>query len=694
MAGKKERRQSVFRQLSLMGAGLMLVLFLAFLISNRQMQSVWREKTWNANQKLMAQVEDKMEEYYQLMSQVAAMTAYSPTIYTYFFQDPVGRVISMEDVNMVFSNTILLEENIAGIYLYDKRMSLVASMGKGTQEVERMGLVKDMKSELEYSSLFYFSDSNTPYYAIYFPIFNLNSNLYGQQLGMCILIMKPDKFLGILEGAQATDHTQVYLLDKNNRVLASKGAPETGWLEPGKMEDSPEYQVAAGSLPMGGWKIVSRLPTAELYGGRDGLARFHTGAYLLALSLMFCMIAFCYWRLAVPIREMDSFVKRVSYEPEARILARRQDEIGRVEESLNQMLDRIEEKNQEIQDARERAYQMESAEKQLQILAYRNQINPHFLYNTLDCIRAMALYHDEDEIAEITLALAKVFRFAVREGNIVRVEEELNYIKEYANIIEHRFRGRIQVVTEAEESVRQKPMVKLLLQPLIENAVFHGLEKKIEGGRVKASIKREGEGFLRFVIEDNGCGIGEQELEELQQRIKEWKKRAAGGQAAKKQAGESQEASPMSPESGTGGRPSRETATVSRESGTGGRTNWETATVSRESGTGGGTSWETATVSRESGTGGGTNWETATVSQGSGTGGGTNWETATVSRESGTGRREGQAGKSQSGIGLANICQRLGLFYGEQAFFQVESKEGAGTRVTMIIPENIEEGIT
>ena len=74
-------------------------------------------------------------------------------------------------------------------------------------------------------------------------------------------------------------------------------------------------------------------------------------------------------------------------------------------------------------------------------------------------------------------------------------------------------------------------MVKLLLQPLIENAVFHGLEKKIEGGRVKASIKREGEGFLRFVIEDNGCGIGEQELEELQQRIKKWKK----GQLADRQ---------------------------------------------------------------------------------------------------------------------------------------------------------------
>ncbi len=605
MRRKRRKRQSVFRQLSLMGIGLMLVLFLVFVASNGQMRAIQQENTLNTSRQLMVQVENKMEEYCQLMTQIATVTAYSPTIYAYFFQDSVERVISMEDVNTVFSNTILLEQNIAGIYIYDKKMDLIASMGKGTQELERIGVVGGMKSEMAYGSLFSFSDSNTPYYAIYFPVFDLNSKIYGQQIGMCVLIMKPDKFQGILEGAQATENTQIYLLDKNGRVMASQGDSDAERLDAGEMEDPKAYQAASISLPMGGWQLVARIPIEELYAPEDGLAGFHTGAYLLALCLMFCMVAFCYWRLAIPIREMDSFVKRVSVEPEARAPIRWEDEIGRVEQSLNQMLDSIEEKNREIQDARERVYQMESAKKQLQILAYRNQINPHFLYNTLDCIRAMALYHEEDEIAEITLALAKVFRFAVREGNVVKVEEELNYIKEYAHIIEHRFRGRIQVAIEAGEAVRQKPVIKLLLQPLIENAVFHGLEQKIEGGRVKASVRMEGAGYMRFVVEDNGCGIEEGKLRELQDRIRgalEWNKGA----------------------------------------------------------------------------------ETAVSDSAIGEA-----ERAAGKEEKGRGAQED---KRQGGIGMANICHRLKLFYGKEASLWVESREGEGTRITMIIPDKMEEG--
>lgn len=605
VAARKLKKKSIFRQLSFMGAALMLVLFLAFVISNRQMRMIWKENTLNTNRRLLAQVEDKMEEYHQLMTQIASMTSYSPTIYAYFFQDPVERVISLEDVNTVFSNTILLEQNIAGIYMFGKEMDLIASMGKGTQEAEQMGMIRTMRSEMEYSSLFYFSDSNSPYYAIYFPVFNLNSRLYGQQMGMCVLIMKPDKFLGILEGAQATENTQIYLLDKNNQVLASKGGQGEDYLDPAWMEESLEYSVTKSSLPMGGWQIVSRIPATELYGRNDWMTGFHTGAYLLALSLMFCMVAFCYWRLAAPMWEMDRFVRHVSSEPKDRIQVRRQDEIGRVETSLNQMLDSIEEKNREIQDARERAYQVEAAEKQLQILAYRDQINPHFLYNTLDCIRAMALYHDEDEIAEITLALAKVFRFAVKGGNIVKVEEELNYIQEYANIIEHRFGGRIRVATEAEDAARKKPMIKFLLQPLIENAVFHGLEQKLEGGEVKASIRLEGEGRIRFVIQDDGCGIKREKLEELRAQI-----RSQGIRLQNPGAGSLRE----SP------RP-----------------------------------------------------------QGAGEG------------EATAKGHERESDSRQKGVGMANICQRLRLFYGEEAVFQIESEEGEGTKITIIIPEEIEE---
>lgn len=572
MIRNKVRKKSVFIQLFVMGLTLMLVLLAAFVITSSQRRLGFRENTLNFNEQHMLQIENKMEEYDSLMTQIATVTAYSPTIYTYFFQDSVERIIFAEDVNTVFSNTILLEKNISGIYVFDQDMELIASMGHGVQNAENMELIHVRKKQQEYSNIFYFSNSNMPYYAIYFPVFDLNSQVYGQQIGMCVFIMETGKLMEILQGEQATNHTQLYLLDGKNQVLATQGGEDIDDIDAGWMQTTGEYQVTCRELPVGGWKLVSRIPQKELYGARDGNMGFYMGTYVLALGLLLCMLLFCYRRLALPIREMEEFVGKVLEDPTARMQVQRKDEIGTVEESLNQMLDSLGEKNMQIREAREKAYQMETAEKQLQILAYRNQINPHFLYNTLDCIRGMALYHEEDEIAEITLALSKLFRFTVKGGNVVKVEEELNHIQEYAHIIYHRFQGRIKVQTETEEEVRTKSVIKFLLQPLIENAVFHGLEQKVEGGFVRASISMTGEHRIRCIVEDNGCGMEPGEVEDLKERLK--------------------------------------------------------------------------------------------------------------------------SGENQSGIGMANIYQRLKLFYGEDASFDIESAPGAGTKVTIMIPDQVEEGIT
>lgn len=570
MTRKKLKKQSIFIQLFAMGLVLMLVLLTAFIITSTQRRLSFRENTLNFNEQHMVQIENKMEEYNRLMTDITTVTAYSPTIYTYFFQDSVERVIFAEDVNTVFSNTILLENNISGIYVFDQDMELIASMGHGGQDAESTEWIHVRKGQQEYSNIFYFSNSNMPYYAIYFPVFDLNSQVYGQQIGMCVFIMETDKLMEMLQGERATSHTQLYLLDGENQVMAEQGGEGTDEIDEDWMRTTDEYQVTCRELPVGGWKLVSRIPQKELYGGKDGSIGFYIGTYALALGLLLCMLLFCYRRLALPIREMEEFVGRVLKDPMARMQVQRQDEIGIVEESLNQMLDSLEEKNMQIQEAREKAYQMENAEKQLQILAYRNQINPHFLYNTLDCIRGMALYHEEEEIAEITLALSKLFRFAVKGGNVVRVEEEVSHIQEYAHIINHRFQGRIQIQTEVEEGVRTKSVIKFLLQPLIENAVFHGLEQKIEGGFVRASISMAEEHRIRCTVEDNGCGMEPEEVDVLRAGL--------------------------------------------------------------------------------------------------------------------------ESGESQKGIGMANIYQRLKLFYGKEASFCIESTLGVGTKVTIMIPDQVEEG--
>ena len=170
-------------------------------------------------------------------------------------------------------------------------------------------------------------------------------------------------------------------------------------------------------------------------------------------------------------------------------------------------------------------YEIEIAEQRAQLMAYRNQINPHFLYNTFECICSMALYYDNEDIAEITMALSRIFRFATKGEEIVKVEDELRYVQEYAKIIECRFMGKIDISIEAEEDVLKKDVIKLLLQPIIENAVFHGLEQKIEEGEVVVSVYLMQENKIQFVVEDNGCGMDKEQIEQLWQTMQ---KRVSG----------------------------------------------------------------------------------------------------------------------------------------------------------------------
>ena len=118
------------------------------------------------------------------------------------------------------------------------------------------------------------------------------------------------------------------------------------------------------------------------------------------------------------------------------------------------------------------------ARNNLEILAYRSQINPHFLYNTFECIGGMALSRDAHEVAEMSGALSQMFNYAVKEADFVSVQEELDHIAHYALIIGYRFMGRIKITVDAAPEAAGLRIPRLVLQPVVENAVFHGLEPK------------------------------------------------------------------------------------------------------------------------------------------------------------------------------------------------------------------------
>lgn len=511
----KRLKHSLFRQMVLLGSIILCILTVTYTVTLQYVKKTSRDSVVELNDQILIQVEGKAEEFYNSMNHVATTLVYSPTVYRYFTMDSVGRVASEEDLSTVYLNTMLLNENIAGIYLYDRTMTKISSTGEELEETDQMKFIHVRKDQMEFGNTFLLEQSEIASYVIYFPVFNLENMQYGRQIGMCSIIMRAGNFDDMLADSQATEHTQIYLVDGNNRIVASRGGTVTGELESDMQKPAEEYYVSTRDLKMDGWKIVSRIPEKELDGSTEWLQKFIMLTYMVATCMVLVLIYFCYHGFMKPIHQMNTFIQDVVSRPDDRMKVEREDEIGHVMTSLNQMLDEKGRMDREMNVSRQKMYEAEIAKKQLQVLAYRNQINPHFLYNTFDCIRAMALYYDAEEIAEITMALSHVFRYAVRDENIVQVKEEINYIKEYAKIIEYRFMDKIDVEVTVDEEALRKPIVKLILQPLVENAVFHGLEQKIEGGEVLVKVKMEKDHYLLLTVEDNGCGIESDKLQQI-----------------------------------------------------------------------------------------------------------------------------------------------------------------------------------
>lgn len=189
-------------------------------------------------------------------------------------------------------------------------------------------------------------------------------------------------------------------------------------------------------------------------------------------------------------------------------------EVGELTDSINQMLDQVESASHAVLEAQEKLYASELARSKLRLAALQNQINPHFLYNTLECLRSIGSAYGVKEVSTISYSMSKIFRYCIKGKEIVTVEDELNIIQEYMSIIDIRFMGRHSARYEIEPEALKQPIIKMSLQPIVENAVYHGLEASDQDGHLVIRGSVDG-GYLHFSIEDDGVGIEAEQLREL-----------------------------------------------------------------------------------------------------------------------------------------------------------------------------------
>jgi len=198
------------------------------------------------------------------------------------------------------------------------------------------------------------------------------------------------------------------------------------------------------------------------------------------------------------------------------------DEIGQLSQRFNQM-------SSELKRLVSRIQQEEEEKALAEIRALQSQINPHFLYNTLGSVKWIASMQKADKIVEITEALISMLRYTAKhERPMVTLREELDNIRNYIVIQNVRYYNRIQLQIHVEDGLLENLMPKLILQPIVENAIFHGLAETEEEGIITVRAYRYEDG-MRIEIQDNGVGIDESTGEWLHRELQEVEKTQAAG---------------------------------------------------------------------------------------------------------------------------------------------------------------------
>jgi len=227
---------------------------------------------------------------------------------------------------------------------------------------------------------------------------------------------------------------------------------------------------------------------------------------LIIIAFAFCVATVISHALTKPLKSMVRLMKQVQHgNLDVWLHSKYNDEIGMLGSHFNRMIIRVKDLLQEVSITEKR-------KQKADMRALQNQINPHFIYNTLESIRMLAESNDDPRVAKLTYLLGQQMRYSiVKSEDAVTIKEELDHVLNYFHLLQIRFPDKFKLNIEVPEKFLQLPVIKLVFQPIVENAVFHGLDQKYGLGTLSITAWSDN-GNAVFCIQDDGIGMDEATL--------------------------------------------------------------------------------------------------------------------------------------------------------------------------------------
>lgn len=369
---------------------------------------------------------------------------------------------------------------------------------------------------------------------VFFPytqtIYGVFGHSFMQRIGTCYVLCDGNAIQRFVEGITITENAQFFIVDDSDTVIASNRPAQVGAMFDAQlyghaadaqseiMADGERYIVQFQHI--NGWTAFSLIPVKSLMSDFQRVLWLGLLIGILAASFLLLASSKIGREITRSVKGLvDFFQAATGEEAQRHIGIGGPTEIQVIQSGLNDMLDRKEEITGRLLHTQADLYEAQLLQRQTQYTALQRQINPHFLFNTLHCISAIGAVRGVPEIVQISNAMANIFRYCIKGTDIVSVREELACVQDYLSIIHLRYQGKIEGTVDVDEALYALRMPKMILQPIVENAVFHGLEPKLGGGRIRITGRLEAEGTVAFTIEDDGKGMDAETLARLNQTM-------------------------------------------------------------------------------------------------------------------------------------------------------------------------------
>ncbi|MET3699652.1 two-component system sensor histidine kinase YesM [Bacillus oleivorans] len=318
--------------------------------------------------------------------------------------------------------------------------------------------------------------------------------------------------------------SQIFIVDQNNqfiypnkeeKIIESSFISELEGIQVKNYTNIPingrDYMMVYNESDYSGMKTVMLTPRSIVFSEVNRLRRMMVAVVVVGIVISF-LLGFI---LSKPLVQSIHKLRKAMDKVQRGYLSQRveitsNDEIGQLGKGFNHMISEIDRLVSEV-------YKTSLREKDAEIRALQSQMNPHFLYNTLESINMLAITKGNLEVSDMVTSLGKLLRYTIdNSAKIVMLKEELSFIQSYIAIQRVRMGDKLQYREEIDPQVNDVLLPKLVLQPLVENAIVHGLS--IQGGLISIKGKSEN-GLLTIKVEDNGKGITPERLAELKRFI-------------------------------------------------------------------------------------------------------------------------------------------------------------------------------